>query len=192
MGSYDVAAPFFAEKLGRRLTSVRVPDRQADLQAYMEKERAAQESETFRIRYNQPGEFLGVELARALETGEVIALQGDRVPGTVSPIRVPFHGHTLPLPRGPFVLAQMTGVPIYPLFILRTGWRRYRIVVLPPRRVAKEQNGQSDRQAALIDLAHWWRDVLDDVLQKHWPRWLAFEEMFESTTTPANTPAPHR
>ncbi|MGI8601531.1 MAG: hypothetical protein ACR2OZ_00870 [Verrucomicrobiales bacterium] len=182
MGSYDVAAPFFASKLGRRLTTVRVPDRQTDLQAYRNKERVAQQSETFRIRYNEPGAFLGVELAQALAAGEVIALQGDRVPDDVSPLLALRHGHAWLLPRGPFVLAQATGAAIYPIFILRMGWRRYRIVVWPPRQpsVADSREG---RERELRALGEWWSGVLERMLRKNWWRWHAFEDFFQKPET---------
>lgn len=80
MGNYDVAAPFFATQLGGPFTSVRLPERRPELQAYMDEIRARQETANFHIRYNRPGEFLAVDLAHALAAGEIIGLQGDRAP----------------------------------------------------------------------------------------------------------------
>jgi lauroyl/myristoyl acyltransferase len=185
MGSYDVAAPFFAGKFGRRVTMVRIAERRAELQRYMGRERAAQETDSFRIRYNHPGEFLGIDLARALAAGEVVAAQGDRVPGEVSQLRIERNGKPWLIPRGPFVLAQVSGALIYPLFIIREGWRRYRIIVRPPRRIAGPIESREARAERLCELARWWVETLDDILVRRWWLWLAFDEMFESAVREA-------
>jgi len=136
MGNYDVAGPFFAEKLGRPLHGVRAPERRAELHDYLDRQRQAAQTAGFRVRYNQPGNFLGIELAQALAAGEVVAIQGDRVMGGVSPVELIWRGRAWRLPAGPFVLAQAAGAPIFPIFIVREQWRSYRILVLPPRRPA--------------------------------------------------------
>lgn len=178
MGSYDVAAPLFARRLLRPLTTVRVPERRAELQKFMEEERQGLESENFRIKYNLPGAFLAVELAQALERGEIVALQGDRAPGEVSEARVEAGGARWQVPRGPFVLALTSGAPIQPLFIIRRGWRSYRVLCLPPLE-AGQPAARGDRARRLDELMRQWVEVLQPVLRRHWSRWLTFEEVLE-------------
>ena len=72
MGNYDIAGPAFAEKFNRKLNAVRAPERDAVLQGYFEQSAERQESEAFAIRYNTPGQMLGVDLARMLARGEVV------------------------------------------------------------------------------------------------------------------------
>ncbi len=192
MGNYDVAAPFFASRLGRRLHGVRVPERHAEMQAYMEEQRARQESADFRVRYNHPDSFLGVELARALGAGEIVALQGDRVVDQVSPVEVVWEGKTWPLPVGPFVLAQAGGAPVFPIFIVRDGWRSYRVLVLPPRTPEPAVRGQRARQQQ--DLIAWWAGVLSGVIRQNATRWLMFDPAFlprEKAEADAVTVVPH-
>ena len=187
MGNYDVAAPFFAAKLGRPFTSVRLPERRPELQAYMDEIRSRQETAHFRIRYNRPGEFLAVDLAHALAAGEIIGLQGDRAPGEVSTVHGVLNGHEWLLPRGPLVLAMASRAPIFPLFVVRTAWRQYRIVMMPPWVPDREKTGRGDRDAAFNGLLDWWNGVLNDFIPRHWSKWLTFEPAFGG---PTSQPAP--
>ncbi len=181
MGNYDVAAPFFAGRFRRKFHSVRAPERQAELQEYMEKHRAVQNSDSFQVRYNAPGEFLGVELARALAAGEVVALQGDRVLPHVSAVKVPWHGKLWPLPRGPFMLSLASGAPLVPFFVVRSGWRRYRVMVLAPGRPEMER---ARRATANDVLVAWWLEQIGPMVERHWDQWLVFEPLFEEPEQP--------
>ncbi len=189
MGNYDVAAPFFATQLGRPFTSVRLPERRPELQAYMDEIRARQETANFHIRYNRPGEFLAVDLAHALAAGEIIGLQGDRAPGEVSTVHGVLNGHEWPLPRGPLVLAMAARAPIFPLFVVRTAWRQYRITMLPPWVPDREKIGRGDKDAAFSALLGWWNGVLNGFIATHWSKWLTFEPAFGGPTADAAPPA---
>ena len=81
--------------------------------------------------------MLGVELARLLGEGNIVAVQGDRVMFDVSPMDVEVEpGLHMRLPKGPLFLARATRAPCYPLFITRDGWRRYRVTVHAPSRTS--------------------------------------------------------
>ncbi len=201
MGNYDVAAPFFAHRLGRCLHGVRVRERRPELQAYLENQRQTQESENFRVRYNRPGEFLGVELAQALAAGEIVAIQGDRVSDGVSSEEVSWNGQRWGLPRGPFVLAQASGAPVFPLFVRREGWRRYRIIVREPfvawvdcmdrmggDLASSRPAPRAERAAARARLVEWWANQLAGVLEASPSHWLMFERAFEGPATPGSLP----
>ncbi len=185
MGNYDVAAPLFAKKLSRPLNAVRAPERLAETQEWMERELASQKSDHYRIRYNKSDRLLGLELAQAIGRGEIVAIQGDRVLFDVAPLAMTVypaggesgHAHRFQVPKGPFVLAQVTGAPIYPVFILRTGWRRYRILALPAFHCQAESR---DRDAAIDRAArHWVDEILLPVVRRHWAQWFVFEPAFE-------------
>ena len=170
MGNYDVAAPLFAQKLSRPFNAVRAPERHAETQAWMEEQLATQGNDHYHIRYNKNDRLLGLELAQSIGRGEVVAIQGDRVSDDTYRFR---------LPKGPFVLAQVTGAPIHPVFILRTGWRRYRIKALPAFHCKAQAR---DREAGVeIAARHWVDDVLLPVVREHWTQWFVFESAFEKT-----------
>lgn len=186
MGNYDVAAPLFAQKLSRPFNAVRAPERHAETQAWMEEQLATQGNDHYHIRYNKNDRLLGLELAQSIGRGEVVAIQGDRVmfdvalfPLDIQPSERSDDTYRFRLPKGPFVLAQVTGAPIHPVFILRTGWRRYRIKALPAFHCKAQAR---DREAGVeIAARHWVDDILLPVVREHWTQWFVFESAFEKT-----------
>jgi lauroyl/myristoyl acyltransferase len=153
MGNYDLAAPLFSGEFNRTVHAVRAPERDPRMQALRERELEAWQERHpgFKVHYNVPGEMLGLELARILGDGDVVAVQADRVLFDVSQVEVEVDGgRTMVLPRGPLVLAQATGAPCFPLFVLRDGWRRYRIVVKPELELPKRRRGRNEGEALEI------------------------------------------
>lgn len=175
MGNYDLAAPMFADKFGRLVHAVRAPEREPELQKIREKELRDKEKRfpNFRVLYNEADGMLGIELARILAEGHVVAVQGDRVVSDVSPLIVDLEdGLRMRLPKGPLFLARATGVPCFPLFIIREGWRRYRIKVMPPLAMPPRRRGD-DQAANRI-----WADTLLEIIRANWRQWFVFEEVF--------------
>lgn len=175
MGNYDLAAPMFSGKFGRTVHTVRAPERDPRKQAVRERELRAWEERHpgFRVHYNRPGAMLGVELARLLAAGDIVALQADRVMFDVSGVEVAVGGGwALRLPRGPLALARATGAPCFPLFVVRDGWRRYRVQVRPALAPPARRRGAHDAAPAE------WAAVLLETVRGHWRQWFALEPLF--------------
>ena len=176
MGNYDMAAPLFATNFGRTIYAVRAPERVAEMQKIKEAELREKEREQplFKTLYNKDGDMLGVELARLLGEGNVVAVQGDRVVFEVSPMEVDLDdGLRMALPRGPLFLARISKADVYPLFILRDGWRRYRVEVSPPLELPERRRGKGDDPAARI-----WASTILGVVRPNWDQWFVFEPVF--------------
>lgn len=174
MGNYDLAAPVFAEQIKRTLYTVRAPEREPETQKLRDAEIRAKESRNlnFRTLYNQDGNLLGIELSRLLGEGHIVAVQGDRVMFDVSPMEVEVEdGLMMRLPRGPLYLARATGATCYPLFILRDGWRRYRVLALPEVMLPPRRRG-GDEEAEKI-----WAKTILEVVRRHWTQWYVFEPL---------------
>ena len=174
MGNYDLAAPVFASRFSRTLHTVRAPEREPETQRIREAElrRREQLYPGFRTHYNTDANLLGVELAGFLRQGDIVAVQGDRVIFEVSPMEVEAEpGLWFRLPKGPLLLARATGAPVYPVYITRDGWRRYRVtvmpeLVLPPRRRGDEK-----------EVAEIWARAILGVTRRHWNQWFVFETL---------------
>jgi lauroyl/myristoyl acyltransferase len=182
MGNYDIAAPVFAARFNRTLYTVRAPEREPETQRLRDTEIQRKEAlnPLFRTLYNADGNLLGVELARLLREGNIVAVQGDRVMFDVSPMEVEVEpGLRMRLPKGPLVLARATGAPCFPLFIVRDGWRRYRVVALPEVKLPQRKRG-GDEEAAKI-----WAKTILDVVRIHWTQWYVFEPLL-TRVRPAN------
>lgn len=176
MGNYDMAAPLFSSKFGRTVYAVRAPERDPTLQRIREAELREKErlNPQFRSLYNMDDGMLGVELARLLGEGQVVAVQGDRVIFEVSSMEVEVgDGLMMKLPRGPLVLARISKAKVFPLFILRDGWRRYRVRVFPLLELPPRKRGPGEDPAAKV-----WSEAILKVVLPHWPQWSVFEPVF--------------
>lgn len=174
MGSYDVAAPVFAPRFRQKIHMVRTPERQKESQDYQHRLRVRAGS--FTVHYNEPGSMLGVELAKCLGDGDVVAIQGDRILFDVSSITLRFDAAwEWRLPRGPFMLAAVSGAAIHPMFIIRSGYRKYLVEAFPPIMIDRRREARATAQQ---DVAQLWSDVLKDVVVRHWTNWFVFESVF--------------
>jgi lauroyl/myristoyl acyltransferase len=174
MGNYDLAAPVFAARFNRTLYTVRAPEREPETQRLRDSEIQRKEARNplFRTLYNKDGNLLGVELARLLGEGSIVAVQGDRVIFDVSPMEVEVEpGLLMRLPKGPLFLARATGAACFPLFIVRDGWRRYRVVALPEVKLPPRKRG-GDEEAGKV-----WAKTILDVVRMHWQQWYVFEPL---------------
>ncbi len=181
-GNYDLAACLFASEFGRILHTVRVPERTEKLQKLREREFEAdmERYPFFRTHYNKPGNMLGVELARLLSEGELLALQCDRVIGDVVEMDIPLHGENeeesewlMRIPKGPMTLASFAKCPCYPLYVVRDRHRHYRVIFKPALKL-----DSSRRRPREIDYANPWVAGLREFLVHHSQQWFVFEKAF--------------
>ncbi len=82
-------------------------------------------------------------------------------------------GLMMKLPRGPLFLARISRAPVFPLFILRDGWRRYRVKVFPPLELPPRKRGPGEDPAVLD-----WAAAILEVVKPNWDQWFVFEPVF--------------
>lgn len=175
MGNYDLAAPVFASRFDRVLYTVRAPEREPETRKLRDEAIRRQEARNpnFRTLYNADGNLLGIELARLLATGNIVAVQGDRVLFDVSPMEVEVEpGLVMRLPKGPLFLARATGAACFPLFIVRDGWRRYRVIALPELLLPLRIRGTDDDAGKRL-----WAATILGVVRENWRQWYVFEPL---------------
>ncbi len=175
IGNSDLGAAIFAEKFQRGLRMVRAPEPDAQSGQHLDRSFEESGAGALKVDYNTDGTLLSFDLLNALRRGEIISIQGDRVIGDVSQSPVPLFGHTVLLPNGPFVLALVSGAPIYPVFVIRSGSRRYKIVACDP--IACLRSGES-RDQDVAAAMHCWAQVLEKEISQSWPQWYTFTPVF--------------
>jgi lauroyl/myristoyl acyltransferase len=177
MGNYDLGAALFADKFNREIRLVRAPepDRQTaqHLSASLENSGAG----AIKVDYNTAGALLSFDLLNALRLGEIVSIQGDRMDGDLAGIPARLFGRHIRLPNGPFVLAQVAKVPIYPLFIARSGYRSYQIIVREPITILRSKRDREDDIAQAVEK---WCRVLEQLIAERWDQWFAFAPGFLS------------
>jgi predicted LPLAT superfamily acyltransferase len=171
-GNYDIGASLFAQKFGRTLHTVRAPEQTEELQALRmaELRRTECENPLLRVHYSVADNHLGIELCRILRAGEAVAVQGDRVITSVSPVAMSHAGRTYNLPRGPLVLAEIARVPCHPIFLERIGCLHYRIHV-------GECFYDGRTKIRADDVGKIWLPIMHDYIQNHWDQWFVFEPL---------------
>jgi lauroyl/myristoyl acyltransferase len=178
MGSYDLGAALFAEKFHREIRMVRAPepDRQTAEHLSASVEKAGEGA--VKVDYNTAGALLSFDLLKALRDGEIVSIQGDRVEGDVAQISARLFGKEVRLPNGPFVLALVAQMPIYPLFIARSGYRSYQVIVREPIRVPRTGGArEDDLEEGVVK----WCAVLEEIIASRWDQWFAFTPIFPAS-----------
>jgi lauroyl/myristoyl acyltransferase len=171
MGNYNLGAGLFAERFHRGIRMVRAPEPDALAAQHVDLGLQESTSGAVLIGYSDDGTSLAFNLLNALRTGEIISIQGDRIVGELARAPVKFFGHEVFLPNGPFVLSLVSETAIYPLFIVRTGYRKYRIIAREP--IACARTGGT-RDQILVDAMQRWAAVLEEIVKIYWPQWFAF------------------
>ena len=181
MGSYDLGAAIFAQKFQREIRMVRAPEADAETARHLQSSLRETGEGAVKIDYSTGGALLSFDLLSAVRGGEIISIQGDRVIPGVASAEVELFGRRVPLPTGPFTLALVAQVPIYPLFFVRAGYRRYRIVTAAPIHLSRRTASREEDVAAGMKA---WRDVLEATISEYWQQWFALVPIFPAHAKP--------
>ena len=174
MGNYDLGAALFAERFDREIRMVRAPEPDALVAQHVDLALRESGSGAVKVGYSDNGTSLAFDLLNALRAGEIISIQGDRVVGEVARAPVKLFDREVFLPNGPFVLSLVSKTPIYPLFIVRTGYRKYKIIAREP---ISSFRGNGSRDQAIGEAMQNWAQVLEEIVQSYWPQWFGFSAL---------------
>lgn len=114
----------------------------------------------------------------ALAKGEIVAMHADRSLNEESTVSVPFLGADAVFPKGPFVVAAVSGAPMVHAFAMRERPYHYTFTAYPPERL---EFGERARRAE--DLAEWagrFVSHLETQLKKHPLQWHNFYKFWET------------
>lgn len=172
MGSYDLGAHVFSETSDRKIVMVRAPEIDPQTRRFEQEAHERSRTAGLRIDFNVSPSDVALDLLDAIRRGELVAIQGDRVTPGIAALPARLFGRPAQIPAGPFALAMAARVPVYPLFIIRTGRRRYRLLACEPIHVERRSR---DRDEDLRAAAGEWSKRLEDVIRTGWYQWFAFE-----------------
>jgi lauroyl/myristoyl acyltransferase len=178
MGNYDLGATLFTEKFKRQIRVVRAPEPDALAAQHVDLSLQQSSAGGVKVGYSNEGTSLAFDLLNALRNGDIISIQGDRVIGEVARSPVAFFGREVQLPTGPFVLSFVSEAPIYPLFMVRAGYRKYKIIARPP--ITCSRDGRS-REEEIADAMQRWSQVLEENVRRYCSQWYAFTPLFDQT-----------
>ncbi len=138
-GCWEIGARALC-RFGRPVNVVMASEANPTVQAFLEQMRVDTD---LRVIFSDTSPFSSVGMLQALRRGEIVAIQMDRTtPGQVTH-EVRFFGRRVKLPIGAFALARAAAVPIWPVFSVRTGRRRYRFLPEPPIEIPREAGDET-------------------------------------------------
>jgi phosphatidylinositol dimannoside acyltransferase len=172
MGSYDLGAELFAEMTTRKMVMVRAPEVDPATHEYEESVRRDALVDGLQVDFSSKASELAFDLLASVQNGEIIAIQGDRATPGVASYKAKLFGCATEIPAGPFALAMASRAPIYPLFILRAGRRRYRLLTCPAIEVRRTSRHRDEDLQNAIDA---WSKQLESVIRDSWSQWFAFD-----------------
>jgi Kdo2-lipid IVA lauroyltransferase/acyltransferase len=137
-------------------------------------------SERLKIVDLKGGVAATIELLQALRRNEIVAIQGDRVYQRHT-FDVPFFSQPTSFPLGPFLLSQVSGAPVLPVFVIRRSWLRYHtlmgeLISAVPSRVTCR-----DDDAALYEAMCQAVGFLEKTLTTHYDQWMNFFDLWPVT-----------
>lgn len=175
MGSYDLGAHLFAASTTRQIVMIRAPEVDPQTRQYEEEKAGRTQDDGLRVGFNTTGD-LAFQLLEAVQRGDIVAIQGDRVTAGIATTPVTLFGRRTNVPSGPFALAMAARVPIYPMFVVRTGLRSYTLITGEP--ITVERLGRTRDFGPAIAK---WIAQLEHVVRENWFQWFAFEPFFEES-----------
>lgn len=175
MGSYDLGAHLFAASTTRKIVMIRAPEVDPQTRQYEEAKVGKTSEDGLSVGFNTTGD-LAFDLLEAVQRGDLVAIQGDRVTSGIATTPVTLFGRGANVPTGPFALAMAARVPIYPMFVVRKGLRSYTLITGEP--ITVERVGRSRDFAPAIAK---WIAQLEQVIGEHWFQWFAFDPFFEES-----------
>ncbi len=101
------------------------------------------------IDARQPGPQIILEASEALSDGAMVAMLADRIYRSEASVQVPFVGQSAPLPVAPLAFAAALDAPVFLVFGLYEGRRRYRLVFEPLPRPGPAPESRRERRAQL-------------------------------------------
>src|ERR1700733_7609236 len=114
-----------------------------------------------------------IELLQALRRNEIVAMQGDRVYQRYT-CEVPFFSQPTSFPLGPFLLSQVSGAPVLPVFVIRQGWLRYHVLMGDPIPAVPSRVTCGDEDAGLRAAMCQAVRFLEETLTIHYDQWMNY------------------
>lgn len=171
VGNFEIGG-FFLHEVGLKVAVVYLPDPSPVVEHDRKEARDRLGIRSLPVT----SEMSAVKIVRSLEEGYFVAIQGDR-DYAGNGRKLPFLGRDVSFPVGPFRIAAAAGVPLLPVFVLRSGDGSYRTVVEAPIRVEAARRGERDaaERAAMEAFVA----ILERTVRENREQWYTFSRFWE-------------
>lgn len=174
VGNWEVGSELPASRFSRTIHVVREAEMDPRAQALVAERLTRAMGPGYVTHFAAADPALGKTLLEAIDKGDIVALQVDRPRAGGRTVETRMFGRPFALPAGPLALARTAGVPILPVFVLREGRRRYRVVLRPPVAVEASADRQADFRRAATRLA----EEVERAIRRVPDQWFCFRRLW--------------
>jgi KDO2-lipid IV(A) lauroyltransferase len=153
LGMYEVSSMLPTPNGPRHVHLVREPEVEPRAQEFIRECVRAVEGSHYTMHFQSEDPLQGMIFLDALRRREIVAMQGDRPRAGSRTVDATLFGRPIKLPSGPAALARTAGAPMLPVFALRDGRRRCRVVFGPPVHVPRTADRNADLTWAMNQVA---------------------------------------
>jgi predicted LPLAT superfamily acyltransferase len=178
LGSYEVAARGF-HGLGLKLLII-MGEKEAKQLARDQREALKARGIYIQVATAKEDFSLGgLEAIKFVREGGFASVAGDIVwTDQRSLLTVKLFDHEVGLPSGPYLLALVSGAPLFTMFTFKVKRGHHQVVMSPPMEV--KAPSRSERNAALQASAQAYASALEEMVRQHPFQWYIFEPFFRS------------
>jgi len=177
LGMYEVSSMLPNPHAPRHVHMVREPEVDPRAQEFIRQSVRAVEGTHYTMHFQSDDPLKGMIFLDALRRGEIVAMQGDRPRTGSRTVDATLFGRPIALPSGPAALARTAGVPMLPVFAIREGRRRFRVVFGPPIRVPRTDDRNADLTWAVGHIAA----EVERAVRGTPHQWFVFRELWPET-----------
>jgi KDO2-lipid IV(A) lauroyltransferase len=177
LGMYEVSSMLETPDGPQHVHVVREPEVDPRAQEFIRQCVRRVQASHYTMHFQSDDPLQGMIFLDALRRREIVAMQGDRPRTGSQTVDATLFGRSIALPSGPAALARTAEVPMLPVFALREGRRRCRIVFCPPVIVPRSGNRNADLTAAMSQVA---ADI-ERAVRRAPHQWFVFRELWPKT-----------
>ena len=174
LGMYEVSSMLPTPNGPHHVHLVREPEVDPRAQEFIRQSVRAVEGSHYTMHFQSYDPLQGMVFLDALRRGEIVAMQGDRPRTGSRTVGATLFGRPIALPSGPAALARTAGVPMLPVFALREGRRRCRVIFCPPIAVPHTENRDADLTWAMGRVAA----AVEGAVRATPHQWFVFRELW--------------
>ncbi len=167
VGPWDAAARALGRGRNEKVMLVMGGEIDARAEAFHDLVRETGGLEVIRVGHHP---LDALPLLQWLRDGKVAAIQLDRAPTGMETLETELFGEPWAVPRGPFALSSMLGIPILPVFASREGHFDYRVEVGFPVVVPRSADHEEQTSAARFVVRQ-----MESFLRAHPTQWFHFD-----------------
>lgn len=111
----------------------------------------------------------------ALCNGEIVSMPGDRLFGSSKSVECDFFGQKAKFPKGPFATIAQRSVPALAVFVMKTGYRSYEIVIVS---LSHDLPEDADRETLIAIVAQRFADAVESTVRKYPTQWFNYYDFW--------------